>query len=111
MVKTVEADIEESAEKVESLKELKTLGLHLDYILKEQILPAISKLPVDIKEKTAVTFSHYHKVTKKIIGYLWKTHLENKVIIKELEKDKDFLKKIEYIKDAIEEEVNEELGE
>ena len=112
MAKTEIEKIEDFSKELDSLKEVKVLITHQDFIYKEHIRDSLNRVPSDIRQKTLNTFKHYHTVWRNIISYLWKTHLENQIIIEELSRDKTIKDKIEDIKSSIEyeETYNKEMG-
>jgi len=109
MAETYQDQLEDLSKNVESLRELKSLVLHNDYVYKREIVPALNKLPSDIREETIKQFNHYHSMSKNIITYLWKTHLENKITLGRLKLDTDVKKKIEALDDEVGDELQEEL--
>ena len=72
MTTTPEEKLEELASNIESIKELKALIYHQDYIFQEIIQPELTKMESSGKKKTSNAFTHYNATYRKIIGYLWK---------------------------------------
>jgi len=110
MTKTAEEQIEELSSDIQSIRELKTLIFHSDDVYKQSILPSLSRVPSDIREHTVDRFNHFWRLNRKIIAYLWKKHLTNDMIIRELEKDPDIKSRIEGIREEVDT-VQEEMGE
>jgi len=100
-------EIEKISKKILTFQELKTLTMHQDYIYKKIIVPSLNKLPNDIREEKINDFNHYYKTNRNIIAYLWKAHLENKLVLEHLMLDKDVTPKIERVRLEIEEELIE----
>jgi hypothetical protein len=98
-------EIETISKKIMTFQELKTLTMHQDYIYKKIIVPGLNKLPNDIREEKIQDFNHYYRTNRNIIGYLWKEHLENKLIIDHLMIDKEVAAKVERTRLEIEEEL------
>ncbi len=71
-----EEAIEEISQKIESLRELKSLTFHQDFVYKSIIKPELDKLASAGKQSVVDAFSHYYRTNRNIIAYLW-TELEN----------------------------------
>lgn len=75
MTQTPEERIEELASDIKTIKELKALIYHQDYIFQETIQPELTKMESSGKKRTANAFIHYNTTYRKIIAYLWKEYM------------------------------------
>jgi hypothetical protein len=69
---TPDEAIEEISEEIQSLRELKALTFHQDYVYRHVIHPALLKLQKQGDKEAVDAFSHYYKTNRNIIAYLWK---------------------------------------
>lgn len=104
--------MEELSKQVDSLKELKVLNVHQEFVFNMHLVPALNKVPSDIRESTIKVMNHYNKIWTNIITYLWRIHLDNKLTLEYLKANapdniQTLLEEAEF---AIDDKKQEELG-
>jgi len=69
---TPDEALEDISKEIHSMRELKALTFHQDYVYRHVIHPALSKLEKQGEKEAIKAFSHYYKTNRNIIAYLWK---------------------------------------
>ena len=65
-------ELQRIAENIDSLPTLKALIFHQDFVFREIIQPALSKLESSGNEKISTIFSQYNTTYRKMVAYLYK---------------------------------------
>ncbi len=77
-IKSPEDAIEEISQEIQSLRELKALTFHQDYIYKHQIKKGLDVLARAGNKDIVEAFSHYYRTNRNIIAYLWQEVMKAK---------------------------------
>lgn len=69
---TPDEALEDISKEIRSLRELKALTFHQDYVYRHVINPTLQKLQKQGDKDAVQAFNHYYKTNRNIIAYLWK---------------------------------------
>jgi len=108
---TAEEQLEELSTEIKTFKELKAIIFHQDYVIAQQLMPALNRLPSDIKEATLNQFNHYFRTNKNIISYLWTEGLRQKNLLDTLRENPDVKAIIEQAEQEIEDQQEDDSNE
>ena len=69
---TPDEALEEISEEIHTLRELKALTFHQDYVYRHILKPGLDKLSQSGQKDVVDAFHHYYRTNRNIIAYLWK---------------------------------------